>query len=613
MIVELLGPPGAGKTALLPATVDVMSRWTGRETLTAEVAIERTLTKVASAKFLGAVVGRGARRRRAIIVDLPHGLAFVLSNPRLSTLVGRGILRAPVGWGHRWTLYSRWVGVAARQRFLRRHLRDFVVVFDEGLYHRAVNLFAWRELSSDGRTSAKETRDVLRYVALTPAPDLAIFIDVDEQVAGDRVHRRGLPVRLREHSASEATAFLRAATRIVRLIPAAASDVPWVRIQNGSTLAVAADSLAHQVNVAMPRPSRGRVWPAEEASHWPMFRRPDRWWRGRSRRLAARERDELTQVARLLGLGEIRRARSVGGGRSWSVVAESDAGTIVVKRYKPTVEDDAIRSEHGVLRRLQALGLPVPRLVVTAEGTTMVRGPAGRYAAYRHVAGYVSAHEILASRSGRHRRTHAFGQALGMLHDALADMAPTARPTTGLDRFGSRVDSSPAHAARLATASEIGGRHLGDRVEELDELLQAANLEATHIHGDYGPYNILVRPGRRLFIIDFELARLDWRLVDLVTALPRFAVSRAGLSLARFDAFLDGYFEVNPRLRSEMPLAPAVLEFLSLRRASVCLVRHEKSHHDPRWMREARARIGTARALAAGEHPLVAPLVRRAS
>jgi Ser/Thr protein kinase RdoA (MazF antagonist) len=55
-----------------------------------------------------------------------------------------------------------------------------------------------------------------------------------------------------------------------------------------------------------------------------------------------------------------------------------------------------------------------------------------------------------------------------------------------------------------------------EQLGPLDELLSAALLKRTIIHGDYGLHNLLFRRDGTVMPVDFELARLEWRLSDLV-------------------------------------------------------------------------------------------------
>jgi hypothetical protein len=180
MIVEVLGPPGAGKTSLLPATIDAIGAWSGRNCESAADALDRHLRISGIGRLLAPMLATRPRRLRVIAVDVPYGIGFAVARPRLTLTAVLGILRAPVGWGHRRTLLARWIGVGARQHFLRGRLKNDVAVFDEGLYHRSVNLFAWRRTGP--RREAALAVEVRAYLRMAPAPDLAIFVDGRDEV-----------------------------------------------------------------------------------------------------------------------------------------------------------------------------------------------------------------------------------------------------------------------------------------------------------------------------------------------------------------------------------------------------------------------------------------------
>ena len=134
-------------------------------------------------------------------------------------------------------------------------------------------------------------------------------------------------------------------------------------------------------------------------------------------------------------------------------------------------------------------------------------------------------------------------------------------------------------------------------------MLEAARLERCVVHGDYGPYNLLVRPGQEPLAIDWELSRLDWRIVDLATAIPRFAHRRTGWDVPAAARFLDAYLRRSAIDAGQLRLLPAVARYLALRRAVVCVDRWVRTGDD-RMRSEAGDRLGDARRLAAGTHPL---------
>ena len=74
------------------------------------------------------------------------------------------------------------------------------------------------------------------------------------------------------------------------------------------------------------------------------------------------------------------------------------------------------------------------------------------------------------------------------------------------------------------------------------------------IHGDFGIHNLLFQPDGTAVVHDFELARLDWRLLDLVIAASRLAPARRG-------AFMAGYRETNELPGAEIDVLPALWRY----------------------------------------------------
>jgi Ser/Thr protein kinase RdoA (MazF antagonist) len=347
-----------------------------------------------------------------------------------------------------------------------------------------------------------------------------------------------------------------------------------------------------------------------ETQRWPVagalvgMRRPDLWYRNRARTAESMSAAELAPLLRRWGLTPTGPGLRIGSGRSLTLILECAEGTVLVKRYKAGLEEASIASEHAVLQELALRGVPSVRLRSTTNGETIVSDGAERYAVFDALQGYLPLHELVLIPSARKRAIQAAGSTLAQLHEVLAPFNPPARPTTGLAADGSRVLPSSWHLDRLeARAGEGSFTAAADRLRELDPIVTSLDLRRSVIHGDFGPYNLLVRRGQPVVLADFELARRDWRLVDVASALPRFAVSRLGFGRDRAMAFVRGYLDVDPHLAGELPHAPAVLEFLRLRFAGLLLDRHAGDGSE-KWLVAARSAVAEAHALQARRHPL---------
>jgi Ser/Thr protein kinase RdoA (MazF antagonist) len=621
--VELIGPVGAGKSALRPY-LDMALAERGLSPMAPTAAVDAALGRSSLGPILRPMLARSrvAAVIRALLVDVPFGLATLVTRPRRGASVVGAILRAPLPWWHRRRILRLWIEATGRSGFVRSRLRPGeVLVLDEGPVHRAVNLFAWRD-----RVDAATIR---RYLDVGPRPDLVVMIDAAIEVAGQRLGARGLPKRLRGRDETAVVGFLDRARAVLDATSGWLDDsgVPAVSIINDGSLEDAAGALRvalgtvlgaddgavsagvmqppvfrPRIGLGLPRPRRPRTIPGRPA-------RP------------GLDSDTVTAVLAACGLRPLGVAGWAPGGRGTSVIVDSDSGRLLVKRYKPTVDVDALHGEHAILRRLEDLDFPATRLVATLDGDTLLERADGRFAVFRYLDGYRRADDRLLTLADARILLEMSGATLAALHDALASFVPpTDNPNGFRSSDGTRVRDLPwlgerLAAARTAASSLAGGdpAHAilagADRAEatlaDLESELTAAQLPRLVIHGDYGPYNLLVRSGRPLVVVDFELARLDWRLTDLATALPRFARGRRGPSDDRAIAFATGYLERSSIRPSELDRLPLVGAYLALRRAAICLARWADTM-DRHWLTEASEKMDLASAYRDGRHPYAA-------
>jgi Ser/Thr protein kinase RdoA (MazF antagonist) len=589
VIVELVGPPGAGKSTLVEPVCAAL-RSCGIEAHEATALVDLLLAR----SWIGRLAGRrlATRRRsaRSALVDVPYALRFALREPELAARAIAAIWQAPVSWRHRAVLLARVGTVAGRRDFLAQRLARRAAIFDEGLLHRAVNLFGWGDPSA---------ADVCGYLRAVPPPGIAILVDTEDDAADRRIRRRGLPVRLRGQPTDRVDSFMRSAATIARSIPELSQErVRWLHLRNDGDVSAAAGLLRDRVPLLVDV-GGAAAWPLFGQSGVVALRRPDRWYRNRPRSTHLSVAD-LEEPLGAWGIRRVHRARRVGSGRGVNLMLRTDAGEVLLKRYKPSLEDAAIANEHAVLVHLAAAGIPSVRLRSTPDGRRLVVSGSARYALFESISGHTPLHELVLSGRDRMRSTRQSGMALAILHRVLRDLRAPATTSSGLTERGDRALPSTWHAGRF---DATGRADRAERLLELESLLQAADLRRGIVHGDFGPYNLLVRPGWPMVAVDFELSRADWRIVDLATALPRFAQSRLGFSDRRATLFLAGYEQIDPSLADELGWLPSVLEFLLLRRAAVCLDRLAAGQGDT-WEAAAAKALREARSLERGEHPV---------
>ena len=269
--------------------------------------------------------------------------------------------------------------------------------------------------------------------------------------------------------------------------------------------------------------------------------------------------------------------------RSPSVIVDTPAGPLFLKAYKPTVRDEAIVHEHSILVGLAAAGFPSSvHVVATPGGQTVVRHEGRRFALFDYVDDGFHYYMYLFSPGRRRSFVARSGELLARLHQAMARVAPLGSNWIGIDdASGRRERDAGWYAERLdrsrrasldttdPVVRQLLGRtgELGDLLAALEPRLEAAGLERQTVHGDFGPHNVLFRSGAPPVVLDFEIARLDWRGLEVVNALGRFCFDgRFGARLPDMAAFLGAYQATFALPDLELALLPDLWRFSHGRR-----------------------------------------------
>jgi Ser/Thr protein kinase RdoA (MazF antagonist) len=278
-------------------------------------------------------------------------------------------------------------------------------------------------------------------------------------------------------------------------------------------------------------------------------------------------------------------------GRSRCLILDTSRGRVVLKEYKRTVALAAVLHEHSILQQLAIAGFPAPRVVALPSGETYLQDGDRIYALFAYIEGCIHYHNYLMLPYQARQFISAAGETLAAVHECLYGFVPEGR---NLDGFRSATGSrwrdrawcerklercivrqrqfpslddkaSPAGAMLLECAEWIARK-----LEDLDHRLETAELPRRIIHADYGPYNLAFGPNRSPIVMDFEIARLDWRIADLAKAIPNFSVNRLGFDWHRMAWFLSGYQAGSYLSLGELCLIPSAYQFLLLRRMLVC-------------------------------------------
>ena len=276
-------------------------------------------------------------------------------------------------------------------------------------------------------------------------------------------------------------------------------------------------------------------------------------------------------------------------GRSNNWVLITNKGKKILKKYKPSVEAEQILHEHAILSQLALFQFPAPRLNKNLHSETLTLIENSRFAMFDFLDGYFQYHEQIYFPNQTNTFLELAALSLASLHESLRDFTPVGKNPNGfISKEGPRWLGLNWYLEKLTANKQqtqeslkgsLGyelnmihsrGKWIEDRLSVLDEILTTAPLDRVIIHGDYGPYNLLFKNGKPVVIIDFELARLDWRLTDLATSMNTFTRNRMGFQQKKMRRFIQAYQSASNVGAEQLDYLPVVWEYLSLRRLIVC-------------------------------------------
>lgn len=249
-------------------------------------------------------------------------------------------------------------------------------------------------------------------------------------------------------------------------------------------------------------------------------------------------------------------------------VVRTGAGQFLWKRLTHGAPERAL-VEHRLLAWLAGSALPfgTPQPLPTGDGATLLPFGGGEWQAlFRWLPGQpLDRHDPVA--------LAALGAALGVLHNALANLPVELRPTwTGVGNLAGIHPLVPDPAA--ITPRDLG---LSDVVPYRDALAEwraivrsldpflagpYRELPRQVIHGDFGPGNALASGTRVTAILDFEFALYDVRALDVASGLSltlRYRPLPLAEELALSAAFCAGYVRGGALTPTEVAALPRLM------------------------------------------------------
>jgi Ser/Thr protein kinase RdoA (MazF antagonist) len=272
--------------------------------------------------------------------------------------------------------------------------------------------------------------------------------------------------------------------------------------------------------------------------------------------------------------------KSAGGYRGLNIIIKTSDGIKILKQYKPTLGDSTIAQEHSILKYLSKAGFPVPLLKKTKSGDTLLQIEKQKFALFDFIAkGYhYNNYLLLPGQADDHIKTA--GRTLGYLHKLLNNFNPLGYNPDGfkskggdrwrtIEWFADRMNYC-IKASNCFSGSEDNrvllshADFLNEQLFHLDDQLKRKNLRFILIHGDYTPFNLLYTDISTAFVLDFEMARLDWLLIDIVRSWQAFCSNKSGFDLEKMETFLDAYQLHMSIFEDELSLIPEVWSFFCI-------------------------------------------------
>jgi Ser/Thr protein kinase RdoA (MazF antagonist) len=315
--------------------------------------------------------------------------------------------------------------------------------------------------------------------------------------------------------------------------------------------------------------------------------------------LAPRERPDaalyqvLIHLAELYQLGQIRAChRAPRSANSMNFVVTTSQGQFIFRRHR--LSEETVAHEHQVLGHLQQCGFPSPRVILNQAGQAWSAIGESLYSVYEFAEGCFLS-DFLWWPSARRDIFHQAGRTLGVYHQIVADLVPSFQKWDGYRPTGDKRwregdwFRQALKDIRLLLQKRTASNPLDDfarsHIDGIEHMLRLesvvekrSDLSKLVIHGDYAPWNILFRPGQPPFVLDFNAARLDLKIFDIVLATFWFAWGGTRLDPGRAMAFQTGYGETGQLHVVDVELASSVFRWIIARAMAERLRRHYQEH-----------------------------------
>ena len=242
-------------------------------------------------------------------------------------------------------------------------------------------------------------------------------------------------------------------------------------------------------------------------------------------------KQDLAYVLRQFSIGKIKNVvkSKRGSRRSPKLRITTTDGEYLLKRRAIGKDDlEQVSISHAIQEHLCSEQFPVPGLVLTSEGKTIVRNEGRIYELFNYVNGFrfdYSNSQALEA-----------GRVLGLFHNLFRDYSPAAAMKSNSYHVGNRVAKllNEINSLLHSIENEQALMGLQQSIQYLDSQYKEAYCELNKlkldlfpvciVHGDWHPGNLLYNEGTVVAVLDFDSVRLTQRVIDLANAVLQFSI-----------------------------------------------------------------------------------------